>query len=723
MTRRFPKFLKLLSISITVNSIVFLQLIIISILIIKPNTRVWCQMGTVDSLSQLLSEKTLSNSNRVKITFDLIQLIYHQDVPYTKELLKDIEHIIPSTDSDSQFKFKFSLARAYSQQSKPDSAEHILNDALEIITKNTNRKEYASAQGLNGIIQEQKGNLPKAIELYNEVAPIHMALQDSFKYAATLNNLGQVYEYQANYSAALTVFLEALPIFKQLNSDRAVRSIYTNIGIIKQKQKSLDEALKYHKKALSFSKGNLRNEARTHNAIGAIYMDMTKLDSSEIYFQRSKQIQDQIEDPHGKSTVYNNIGKLYRLRKDYIKGIKYNNTALKYATKTKELVPMIFANLELGYCYKHLSNFNKSNQYFQEALSISNSMGEVSLQYKTEKAIYELFKNRDDKKALLHYEKAITFKDSMLNKETIEEIKSIELNYEFDKERIKKNQEINALHLEDQLKSSQLKNQKNTISYLITFILGTILLSYLLWNNFKKKKSIAQQEGLIKEQRINQLLKENKILAMSSMIEGQEAERTRIARDLHDGLGGLLATIKVKFGIIQKEIEVLESMNVYQQTSTMIDNACTEVRKIAHNMMPDSLTKLGLIEAVRDIADYTNDLEVKVINLGMHPIGDTEQIMLYRVIQEFINNSRKHAQATNVIIQFSSDENQSNIYLEDDGQGFDILNLTKDSGLGLKSMESRVNYINGTFELDSVIGVGTTVQIQIPNDPYQKQSD
>lgn len=98
---------------------------------------------------------------------------------------------------------------------------------------------------------------------------------------------------------------------------------------------------------------------------------------------------------------------------------------------------------------------------------------------------------------------------------------------------------------------------------------------------------------------------------------------------------------------------------------------------------------MGLIEAVRDIAEYTSDIIIKVVNLGTHPFTESEQIMLYRVIQEFLNNTRMHANASQIIVQFSKEDEHSSIYLEDDGTGFD----TNDkSGIGLKSMESRISF-------------------------------
>jgi len=120
------------------------------------------------------------------------------------------------------------------------------------------------------------------------------------------------------------------------------------------------------------------------------------------------------------------------------------------------------------------------------------------------------------------------------------------------------------------------------------------------------------------------------------------------------------------------------------------------------------------VEAIRDIAEYTTDIHVKVIHLGLHPLTQTQEIMLYRVIQEFLNNTRKHANATELIIQFSTDDQHSLIYLEDNGNGFDKNNTVSKDGLGLKSMESRIKFIDGTFELDSTLGVGTTLEIKVP---------
>ena len=201
------------------------------------------------------------------------------------------------------------------------------------------------------------------------------------------------------------------------------------------------------------------------------------------------------------------------------------------------------------------------------------------------------------------------------------------------------------------------------------------------------------------------------------MITGQEEERKRIAKDLHDGLGGLLATVKLQFGALQKEMQKISELNVYKKTNNLIDDACVEVRKIAHNMMPDALMKLGLYDAVKDMAENINEnnkINIRVNNIGFEKrLDETKEVMLYRIIQELLNNILKHAEAKNIIIQFSQHENELTLTVEDDGKGFDVETAINKGGLGLKSIRSRVDYLKGKLEVDSEMGVGSTTTVRV----------
>ena len=201
------------------------------------------------------------------------------------------------------------------------------------------------------------------------------------------------------------------------------------------------------------------------------------------------------------------------------------------------------------------------------------------------------------------------------------------------------------------------------------------------------------------------------------MIEGQEAERLRIAKDLHDSLGGLLATVKAHFTTIQKEIEQLEKLNITEKTNNLIDEACIEVRRISHNMMPHALSISGLRGAVEDMAEslraegYEVQLEIGKLPDAMEP---TKEVMIYRLLQEIISNIRKHAKASKLLIQLLRHQNELHILVEDNGKGFDYDAATEKGGLGLKSINSRVQFLDGTIQWDSQLEQGTSITINLP---------
>lgn len=200
------------------------------------------------------------------------------------------------------------------------------------------------------------------------------------------------------------------------------------------------------------------------------------------------------------------------------------------------------------------------------------------------------------------------------------------------------------------------------------------------------------------------------------MLEGQEKERFRIARDLHDGLGSLLSSVKAHFSNIENEIKQLEKISVFEKAQKMMDNAVEEVRRISQNLMPPILTTQGLPNALRNlVADFgiTNNLEISIdIQKMEERLEINKEIVLYRVSQELLNNIRKHSKAKNVEINLYGLDKNVQLIVEDDGIGFDSSKSSK--GIGLISLRSRVELLGGHLELDTAINEGTTVSISIP---------
>lgn len=197
---------------------------------------------------------------------------------------------------------------------------------------------------------------------------------------------------------------------------------------------------------------------------------------------------------------------------------------------------------------------------------------------------------------------------------------------------------------------------------------------------------------------------------MNSMIEGQEKERTRIAKDLHDGLGSLLSSVKSHFLVTVNDVNT----NTAKKTEALIDSACSEVRRISHNMMPHALAISGLEDGVKDIAErltvsgYDVSLEIN----SLPKLDSTKEVIVYRLVQEITSNIKKHAEAKSIFIQLYAHDSEVHLTIEDNGKGFDLKEIEDKKGLGLQNIESRVAYLNGEIDWDTEKGRGTTINIK-----------
>ncbi len=284
-----------------------------------------------------------------------------------------------------------------------------------------------------------------------------------------------------------------------------------------------------------------------------------------------------------------------------------------------------------------------------------------------------------------------------------------EMQTKFDVEKKDSDLKINQLNLIQRT----LERNWLFVGAVLLFLL-TLAIFFGLRSRIKANKKIAAQKSALQQQQILQLEQEGKLTALSAMLEGQEQERSRIANDLHDGLGGLLTSVKLHFNTLD---QATSEGVLFSKTNRLIDDACEEVRRISHNMMPRALALSGLQGALEDLA---RDLQkqgvlcdLEIIELD-EPFDNVKSAMLYRIIQELANNTVKHAQADHLLLQLIHRDNTLTILAEDNGRGFDVQKALTQKGLGLSSINSRVRYLQGHIEWDSVPGSGTTVSIVLP---------
>ena len=258
---------------------------------------------------------------------------------------------------------------------------------------------------------------------------------------------------------------------------------------------------------------------------------------------------------------------------------------------------------------------------------------------------------------------------------------------------------------------------------LYTFIglfIACLVIGVLIVMNSKRKEKIALQGKLIEQQRFEKALKDYELSSIDIMLTGQEKERQRIANDLHDNLGSMLATLKLNFQNLKlRKNEVVPDDNkLYEKTDELIEEAYQKVRRIAHAKNAGVFANEGLIPEIKKLAakvSIPGKLQINVIPFGFtERLDSTFEISIFRAVQELATNIIKHSKATEATIHLTQHDDNINIIFEDDGIGMDVSKTNMQDGMGLHSIAKKIEQLNGTFTIDSTPGRGTTIIIDLP---------
>ena len=209
---------------------------------------------------------------------------------------------------------------------------------------------------------------------------------------------------------------------------------------------------------------------------------------------------------------------------------------------------------------------------------------------------------------------------------------------------------------------------------------------------------------------------------LSAMLEGQEKERKRLAKEIHDGIGPLMSTLKLNIDSVKNEMEGTAETTIQKMENMeqLVQEVATDIRSISHALMPSALKDFGLIPTLEQLCNKVNAAEkVKVqfiSNQLNKKLKSKMELGLYRIAQELLNNALKYAQAKIIIIQLIGHQDQITLTVEDDGIGFDKEQLGQllETGIGLRNIKTRVQLLKGIFTLDTNPGHGVIATIEIP---------
>jgi two-component system, NarL family, sensor kinase len=241
----------------------------------------------------------------------------------------------------------------------------------------------------------------------------------------------------------------------------------------------------------------------------------------------------------------------------------------------------------------------------------------------------------------------------------------------------------------------------------LALLAGAVVLFFF----FYQKKVLRQQL------QISEIKAAHREELLHSNIEQLEAERHRFATDLHDELGGVFSTLKLKINQLEYGADVQQ---LIADSRNIIDGGIGSVRRISHAMTPPGLEMFGLPDALESLAQKTStsQLSVDVHYLPDFPrLGAKIELGLYRIVQELLNNSMRHAAASKITIHLAQLDTRTLLEYSDNGKGFDLALLQSRRGLGLKNIEARANHLNADLTWDTYPGAGLKTIVSIPVSP------
>lgn len=611
-------------------------------------------------------------------------------------------------------KSDYELANANLQLAKAYESINIANSkefSFESLRYKSNDSLQAMTFNQLGRISFFESKLDSSIYYFNKTKDF-FELTNNHKNVAEINiSIGAVQLKQGNYNATIKTLTESATYFEQNNDNLNAAKCYSNIASAFAELNQYPKAIEYSTKALRVFKDQNQVQYQLitlSNLAMQFYKNGDTLEAVEKNLIAEK-IGIEVGDKRSLSVIYNNLGIVY-LDKNPPKAKKYiiKTLQLKEELKLKDGTDIALKNL--GYLHLKAKEYQKAIQYFKQAELQSNGKQLLAV-YVGLKDTYKALGRLG--LALDYAEKETYLTDSILNTDTQKEFLKIQTKYETEK----KEKEIAAL----KSRNTEINYKRKTNNYLLYLLLGifviTLLLVYSILKSSKRKRLLVQQDYTIKTKKLEKLLKHQELEGIDAILDAQEKERDKIANDLHDNLGSKIATLKLYIDEVTANTSNTENEknNLAKKLKALADETYKEVRTIAHQKKFGTFINKGLIPSIQAIANQissSHKLAIKVINVNVtEHISNTIEIQIFRIVQELLTNCIKHANASEIIIQFSAYDNILNVTVEDNGKGFDENKIPY--GYGLKNVTKRIEKIGGTIDIDTDLGKGTSIILNI----------
>ncbi|PWJ38004.1 tetratricopeptide repeat-containing sensor histidine kinase [Sediminitomix flava] len=508
--------------------------------------------------------------------------------------------------------------------------------------------------------------------------------------------------------SATDAFINALHAAQKAQFKPGIGTSYSSIADVYKISGNHDVAIQYYKKAI----GILRESSDSLTLAGIIlntgdeYLTIQKYDSALLFFEESGELFRKVNYPIG--SVYNlgNMGMVYANTGKYTLAQDCINEAIQMLETSEDFYPICFYLLTISDIYKDKEDHANAIQTAKRSLDIAERHGMKQQISDANQKLYELYElKKDDQKALSHYKAHIAFRDSVNNLESVQNLADLRTNFE-----------INLREKEISILEKEQKLDRGYILISLVLLLFAVVLILYFRQNLKNTKLLALSQRKAHERDIENLLNKQETKALQAMLNGSEQERKRIAQDLHNHFGSLMATIKVNVNAIE------ENQAPNKPTlEKLVNKACNDIRSISHELNMGISENFGLVPAIKELIQHlqvAKDISVELsCSVGDSQLELEDEILIYRVVQELISNALKHAQATKLSVMLTcfEDDELINILIEDNGKGFSPEKIAKkSSGIGLDSLTKMIEERSGELKIDSHPKRGTTISVDLP---------
>lgn len=524
------------------------------------------------------------------------------------------------------------------------------------------------------------------------------------------NNLGGDNYKMGDYQKAIEHYTTAADLLETYRKPWPLSSVYDGLAAVYQELSQPEKAFEYDRKAISAAK-----ESDDKELIGRRYLNYAdrlisqkKNADAEVILKTAEPLIIGTKDVIAQALFYQIRGAIRQHKKQYRQAIADFRAAYQMSLDNDDkyqqvalLDPLIKSLMEAG----EMSEAKKTNDtLLHKSIRYQMNFGRKKA-YENSAQWYLL--NNDFSNAYHFLEMKMALSDSISSDETKKRIAMTEVRYKM----AGKDREIQSLR--DEKEIQDIKSRQKNVLFMGSTV-SLLIISLLVYRNYRHRQKIQQQ-------RINELETEKQLTATEAILKGEEQERSRLAKDLHDGLGGMLSGIKFSLNRVKGNLVMsADNAQAFERSMDMLDTSIREMRRVAHNMMPEVLIQYGLDAALQEFCheiDRSTVIQVNYQSIGANhtAIAQTTAVTIYRIVQELVGNTIKHSKAKHVLVQLhqSMQEKSIAVTVEDDGNGFDTGLLHRSEGMGWRNIRNRIEFLKGRFDIQSSPGKGTSVMIEM----------